>query len=207
MEYIKHICHLAYNMMEDANIIIEKTDNNGSLWLGNYKATLNLNFLLKNNISVIVNCTPDIPYIYEVYDAKYLKGLLHLETFRIPVQDRKDDINLMEQYYHIALPFILKKLLKEKKNIIINCFAGRQRSASIVALVLFVLIDTNSDTNRDTNNDKRELIIKLPITHTLDKSELMNNIINYIIKIRPQAFRFGMRVNFKESLDNFLLIK
>jgi protein-tyrosine phosphatase len=189
---------IVYNMMEDANLIIPRDASNGSLWLGNYKATLDLKFLLEKNISVIVNCTPDIPYIYEVFEPEKLVGLSQLETYRIPVQDSllPHDIYLMEQYYHIALPFVLKKLLKDKKNIIINCHAGRQRSASLLALVLFVLIDNNMLPHMLTLPNKSD-----------STQQLMRNIIKFIIKKRPQAFSFGMRVNFKESLEKFLNIK
>jgi protein-tyrosine phosphatase len=187
---------VAYNTtMENANLIIPKSESNGSLWLGNYKTILDINFLLENNISVVVNCTPDTPYIYDILDQKELKGLSQLETFRIPVQDSllPHDIYLMEEYYHIALPFVLKKLLKEKKNVVINCWAGAQRSASIVALVLFAIIYNNMLPNEQS----------LPPNNS-DKSKLMRSIIKFIIKKRPRAFSWGMRVNFKESLQKFL---
>ena len=185
------VYNIAYNMTENSNLIIPRTEHNGALWLGNYKAILDLDFLVSNNISVIINCTPDIPYIYEVLESSKMANLSQLETFRIPVFDSllDKDIFLMEQYYHIVLPFILKKLLKEKKNIIINCHAGRQRSASVIALILYILIDNNL-----ISYDK------LP-SKSNNKPKLMRSIIQYIQKERPQAFSFGMRVNFKKSLE------
>jgi protein-tyrosine phosphatase len=197
MNIFSKVYNIAYNMTENSNLIIPQSEKNGALWLGNYKATLDLDFLVSNNISVVVNCTPDIPYIYEVLDSSEMVNLRQLETFRIPVFDSllDKDIYLMEQYYHIVLPFILKKLLKEKKNIIINCHAGRQRSASVVALVLYILIDNNL-----MSYDK------LP-SKLNNKPKLMRSIIQYIQKERPQAFSFGMRVNFKKSLENFLHIE
>lgn len=194
---MNYLFSAATNLMENANLIIPNTKTNGSLWLGNYKAILDLNFLTENNVSVVINCTPDIPYIYEVYDTSQLTGLTQLETFRIPVRDslKPHDIYLMEEYYHIALPFVLQKLIKESKNVIINCYAGKQRSASLLALVLYVLIENNILTD----------YVDLPLK-TSDKSEQMRNIIQFMLKKRPQAFTFGFRINFKESLEKFLNI-
>lgn len=198
-------------MMENANLIIPKIESKcGSLWLGNYKAILDLDFLVNNNISVVINCTADIPYIYEVLNTEELVSLKQLETFRIPVQDSllEYDIKLMEEYFHIALPFILKKLIKEKKNVIINCYMGRQRSSINVALILYVLI-FNDILSPETENGENgpsniyPILNELPLK-TTNKPKLMRNIIKYIIKKRPQAFSWGYRVNFKHSLEKFL---
>ena len=198
MEYIGNIL---INMFDNANKIIDKTDNNGNLWLGDYQSTLDLDFLVKNQISVIINCTPDIPYIYEVLDSKDLSKIKNLETFRIPVLDSllEHDILLMEQYYHKVIPFILNKLIRENKNVLVNCYAGKQRSASVVAAVLYVILDNN--------------IIYIPNLHNTSGNTAgntagnMNNIIKFILKKRPVAFSFGLRVNFKKSLEKFLKIK
>lgn len=192
MEYISGLSNIVVNMFDSANKIIDKTDRNGNLWLGDYHSTLDINFIVKNDISVIINCTPDIPYIYEILDSKDLIKIKNLETFRIPVLDSllEHDILLMEQYYHTVIPFILRKLISEHKNILINCYAGKQRSASVVAAVLYVILDNN--------------IVHIP---GLNPPADMNNIIKYISKKRPVVFSFGLRVNFKKSLENFLKIK
>ena len=76
-------------------------------------------------------------------------------------------------------------------------FLGRQRSACIVSALLFVLVDNNlmkfENIQISENKD--------------NKSELMKRIIKYIIKRRPQAFSWGLRVNFKSSLQRFFNIK
>jgi protein-tyrosine phosphatase len=214
MNFLFSTVNIIHNtVMENANIIIPSLkDKCGSLWLADHKAILDLNFLIKNNISVIINCTPDIPYVYEVLSGKELNGLKQLETFRIPVQDSllNYDIDLMEQYFHISLPFILKKLIKEKKNVVINCAAGKQRSAINVALVLFTLI-YNDILSPETHidglaNNIYPIFNELPLK-TTNKPELMRNIIKYIIKKRPQAFTYGYRINFKESIEKFLGFK
>lgn len=193
MEFIKNV--LTYP--DNANLIIKKTNGgNGNLWLGNMKAALDLDFLVDNNISVIVNVTADIPYIHEILDPEMLCkknnnycGLRQLETFRIPVFDSllPHDIYLMEQYLPQVLPFIIQKLYNEKKNVLIHCHAGKQRSAIVVAALLYTL-QVKENTPQA-------------------KSKFMNNIINYIIKKRPCAFTYGLRVNFKESIENYFNIK
>lgn len=125
---------------ENANLIIKKSDINGNLWLGNMKAALDLNFLVDNNISVIVNCSPDIPYVVDLLDPEMLCrqnknhcGLRQLETMRIPVFDSllPHDIYLMEQYLPHVLPFIIKKLYKEKKNVLIHCHAKQNLAIKV----------------------------------------------------------------------------
>jgi hypothetical protein len=185
-------------LLENANCIIPRNKKSGALWLGNYKSSLDPVFLKDNNISVIINCTIDLPYVYEILDPEK-HGLSKLETFRIPVYDSllEHDIIIMEQYLSTALPFILKKLLTEHKNILVNCHAGAQRSAVCVAALLFVLVD--NDIMKLSNK-------KITITNINDKSKLMKEIIDYILIKRPRAFSYGFRVNFKKSLERFFNI-
>ena len=59
------------------------------LWLGNSKAALDINFLKQNKIDLIINCTPNIPFI---------SNNINIETYRIPVNDSllERDFILME---------------------------------------------------------------------------------------------------------------
>lgn len=183
------------SLFDNVNNIIPANKKSGAMWLGNYKSALDPVFLKDNDISVIINCSADLPYIYDIIDPAQ-HGLDKLETFRIPVYDSllDHDIYIMEQYYHTVLPFILKKMLSEHKNILIHCHAGAQRSASVVAAVLFVLID-----NEIMSFDK--------LQNREDKSKLMKKIIAYILEKRPRAFSYGFRVNFKKSLETFFSIE
>jgi len=122
---------MLYNYFDNVNNIIPGDDNintgdivSGQIWLGNMKAALDPKFIKENKISVIINASVDIPFIFDVIDpAEY--GISKLETYRIPVYDSllEHDIYIMEQYLHKVLQFLLKKLLKEKKNILIHCHA------------------------------------------------------------------------------------
>jgi len=196
MNYIRGIASMTINYFDNVNIILKKSNNNGDLWLGNYKSAVDLSFINSNNISVIINCTAESPYIFELYEPQDLIGLKQLETMRIPVYDSllEQDLNLMEKHFKIVLPFILKKCLKERKNILIHCWAGKQRSLAILAATLYVILDNN--------------LIKIPnLIKTNDQSQNMKNIINYIRIFRPQACSFGLRCNFKPSLERYFNIK
>ena len=187
-----------YNYFENVNLIIPASEKSGNLFLGNYKIAINPEFLVDNDISVIINCTIDSPYIYDILDYRTLNqyNLYTLETFKIPVYDSllEYDINKMTEYLKIAIPFILKKCITEKKNILIHCYAGKQRSSCVVAAVLFTLIDNNIMQFKEIQMDN-------------DKSKLMKNIIHYIIEKRPQAFSYALRVNFQKSLEDFFHLK
>jgi hypothetical protein len=78
--------------------------------------------------------------------------------------------------------------------------SGRQRSACVVAALLFVLIDNN------LMKFENEQIGGSEEPNVTDKNKLMKRIIKYIIKRRPQAFSYGLRVNFKPSLERFFNI-
>lgn len=178
-----------------ANCIIPKSSQYGALWIGDYQSAIDPVFLKNNNITVIVNCSIDLPFVYDVLSKKQ-HGLMNLETFRIPVYDSclKHDINIMEQYLHIVLPFLLKKLLIKKNNILVHCHAGAQRSAIVVAALLFLLIDK-----------KLMKFPDIPNTHN-NKSQQMIYVINYILTKRPKVFNYGFRVNFKSSVNKFFNI-
>ena len=61
--------------------------------------------------------------------------------------------------------------------------SGAQRSAAIVAALLYTLNE------KEPNQEA--------------KTECMKKIIKYITKLRPRVFSWGLRVNFRESLDNY----
>ena len=170
---------------DNANLII--SNNNANLWLGNYKAALDFNFLKENNISVIINCTKEIPFIFEISKAP-----LKLETIRIPIYDsnsERDNSLLMDNLKNV-LEFVHNKFFKEHKNILIHCAVGKSRSASVVAAFLYYSIKKSRKNIANTTDD-----------------QLMNNVIKYIISKRPCTFYYGTRVNFREALQTFFKIK
>lgn len=190
------------NMKTSVNEIIP------NLWLGNYKTALDVDFLLDNKINMIINCTPNTPFINDLVNDKLksekynnidpinLCSIYNIETFRIPVNDSllERDIILMEHYFKIIIPLLLKKYTTEKKNILIHCHAGKQRSAIVVTALLKVLLDNN--------------YIELPEIPTSQcQITQYKNIYNYLLTKRPQVFSYGFRINFEKSFKRFFNIK
>lgn len=156
------------------------------LWLGNCFSAVNKDFLKKNNIDIVVNCTPDQPFLAETL-------VLHPITFiRIPVYDSllEKDLILMEQYLKLIVPYLYNQHTQHHKNILVHCHAGKQRSAIVVATLLYFFLTQRQDTFID-------------IKH-LTQPQIHAALFNYIIKKRPQAFTYGFRINFLKSFQRFL---
>ena len=98
-----------------------------NIWLGDKTASQSKVFLERMNIGLIVNCTKDIPFCEGVT----------CEQLRLPVDD-----NLMPEEIAFMTknsPRIIRKIWKIYSSgipVFIHCYAGVQRSASIVAMFL-----------------------------------------------------------------------
>jgi rhodanese-related sulfurtransferase len=109
--------------MQNANEIIPR------VWLGNRFAAVNEEWLAEKNITVVFNCTKDLPYSPSIK-----------RRYRIPVHDNleADEINNMTKWS----PEIAYKILREYntgRNILIHCAAGMQRSAAALTIFLITL--------------------------------------------------------------------
>jgi hypothetical protein len=171
------------------------------LWLGDANAALDTDFLLKNNINYIVNCTQTVPVIHDTLNKKDLslddiKQLCKIDTFRIPVNDSllEKDFILMEQYFKIILPLLLRKYTIEKKNILIHCFAGKQRSAIVVAAFLKIL-----------NDNKYIHLTDIP-KNNIEKSVQFQTICNFMLSKRIQVFTYGYKINFIKTYKRYFNI-
>lgn len=114
--------------MQNANEIIPR------VWLGNRHAAVDGPWLQRNNITVVFNCTKDLPY----HDS--IK-----KRYRVPVDDNLEavEINNMTKWS----PEIAYKVIKEYKaghNILIHCAAGMQRSAAVLTIFLITLTGENA---------------------------------------------------------------
>ncbi len=97
------------------------------LWLGNKGASQDTQWLRANQIGAIFNCTKDIPFKQGVVPHMY----------RIPVDDnlQPDEIrNLGGWAWEICLK--LNRERTQGNRILVHCFAGMQRSAAVVAMLL-----------------------------------------------------------------------
>jgi dual specificity phosphatase 12 len=105
---------------DNANEIISR------LWLGNVKASMDEDFIRQKNITVVFNCTKNLPFS-PIIETRY----------RIPVDDNleEEEIRNMELWSsEIAYKMIGEYI--QGKTILVHCMAGMQRSAASVAFFL-----------------------------------------------------------------------
>ena len=121
------------------------------LWLGNVRASQDEDFIQREKIDVIFNCTKDLPFLYEerrslttMKDLPFLieerRSLTMPKQYRVPVDDNLQE----EEIRNIELwsPEIAHKLLtlyNKGHTILVHCYAGMQRSAACVAILLIAL--------------------------------------------------------------------
>jgi protein-tyrosine phosphatase len=137
------------------------------VWVGNYKSAKNKDFCKKHNIKAILNCTPDLPNTFCAKNIEYMK---------IPVEDslKDKDIQKMVEFLPAAAEFIHKHVDVQNHNILVHCWAGRQRSAISVAAYL----------------------VKY-------KGMLPSQAIKFVQSQRVEAFHGLESINFQDSLVNF----
>lgn len=96
------------------------------LWLGNAKSSMDEDFIRRNNITVVFNCTKNLPFS-PIIPVKY----------RVPVDDNleEEEIRNMELWStEIAYKIIYEYM--EGNTVLVHCAAGMQRSAASVAFML-----------------------------------------------------------------------
>ena len=100
------------------------------LWLGNMTASMDENFIKHNHITVVFNCTKNLPFS-PIIPVKY----------RVPVDDnlQEEEIRNMELWSgEIAYKIIAEYV--QGRNILVHCAAGKQRSAASVAFMLIAYL-------------------------------------------------------------------
>ena len=105
------------------------------LWLGNVRASQDEDFIQRENIDVIFNCSKDLPFMFNMP-----------KQYRVPVDDNLQE----EEIRNIELwsPEIAHKLLtmyNKGHTILVHCYAGMQRSAACVAILLIALKHIRAD--------------------------------------------------------------
>jgi len=105
----------------NADIIIPR------IWLGNFAASQDVMFLRANQISVIFNCTKDLPF-QTAHSAK---------MYRVPIHDNLDPVEIrnLSLWSYEAVHKVMNEY-KQGNHILIHCAAGMQRSAALLAMFL-----------------------------------------------------------------------
>ena len=138
------------------------------LYLGNIQASKNANFFKLKKIKAVLNCTKDIPNTFRRDES--------IEYMRIPVDDslKQKDFDLMYQFMPVIVEFIYKHVVIQKNNILVHCYAGKERSAIAVAAYL---------------------VAKYNMTP--------HDACKFVMDKRPEAFWFGKSVNFDQALNKY----
>jgi protein-tyrosine phosphatase len=99
------------------------------LWLGNKTAAADPEFLRTVGVTTVFNATKDLPF-----------SPLVQRKYRVPVDDNLQPVEIKNMAEWS--PEIVYKVINEYKQgsvILIHCYAGMQRSAAIMAMVLIAL--------------------------------------------------------------------
>lgn len=94
------------------------------LFLGNVESSSDISFINDNNITTIINCTPDLPNKYEHQGICYI---------RIPISDILSEP--IHNYFKMTYN-IINKTKKNGGNVLIHCLQGISRSSTIVLAYL-----------------------------------------------------------------------
>lgn len=103
------------------------------IWLGDAISASDDEWITRNQISVIFNCTKDIPFSAT---ARCIT-----QRYRLPVDDnlQASEIDNMSAW---AAEAVLKAYnsWRAGNRVLIHCYAGRQRSAAIVTMLVILLL-------------------------------------------------------------------
>lgn len=104
-----------------------------NLWLGNIKIAQTLSFYSDHNVDCVINCSKDLPF----YNEK-------CKNIRVSVHDnlKKEEIERLFDYFDTCSDFI-NIHLKQNSTILVHCYAGKQRSASIILAYLMKYANIN----------------------------------------------------------------
>ena len=120
MTNVNHM--MPIGLMSDANQIMPR------LWLGNFWSSQDQDLITKHQITVIINCTKDLPFM----------DLPGVYKYRVPVDDNLQKKEIIDMIYWLVkiLP-IIDHHLQYGRSILIHCAAGVQRSAIVVLSYLY----------------------------------------------------------------------
>ena len=111
---------------DNYNLIIDH------LYLGNYLAAKDQRFINNKKINLVINCSKDIEY------PSFYKNINHnFEYIRLPLNDsthRIDQFIMQSNLYKLCR--LIDNYYTKKLNVFVHCYAGMQRSATVVICYL-----------------------------------------------------------------------
>lgn len=117
------------------------------IWLGNSKASQDETFLKNANITVVFNCTKDLPFHSSIR-----------RRYRVPVDDNleEQEIRNLELWSYETVIKMLQEY-KAGRTIFVHCHAGMQRSPAVVAMFLIVLYRMTADKAMEFIKERRPI--------------------------------------------------
>ena len=117
------------------------------LWLGNVRASEDEDFIRRENIQVVFNCTKDLPFSH-----------LIRTQYRVPVHDnlQEDEIRNLT-LWSTEIAYKLMTEYNKGKPILVHCMAGMQRSAASVAFLLIALKRMHAQEAMDYIRERRPI--------------------------------------------------
>lgn len=97
------------------------------LWIGSKKDSQSYTFLKKNGVALVVNCSRDLPTT--------TPESMGIPCVRVPVHDHPSEAPRLAAHAPAACRQ-MHKTLKGGGAVLVHCFAGVSRSASLVAVFL-----------------------------------------------------------------------
>jgi predicted protein tyrosine phosphatase len=95
------------------------------IWIGSRGDSENAAFFNRHKISLVINCSRDIPFTFPG----------HVQTYRVNVHDNKTERATILQYWPDAVKAI-ENAVSKKNGVLVHCYAGMQRSTATVAAYL-----------------------------------------------------------------------
>lgn len=161
---------LFLNFFKSINLYTDYTKYNKYIYLGNIYAAQNNDFLKKNDISVIVNCSKDIEFS-KLSSIQY--------KYRININDNTSiqSIQYMSLYMKYLIP-IINDHINKKKKVLIHCRAGMQRSAAFLAALFMYRYNINKVMSMYFINKKR-IFAFFPLSNFSLSLDIYENYLNY----------------------------
>lgn len=107
------------------------------IYVGNYASASDRTFLQTSGITLVLNCTREVPVPAELYKN------LGIEAYRLPLVDSTSDEAQVAMHDVVDRAVeLMREHIARGGNVLVHCFAGVQRSATIVLAYLMRLHPT-----------------------------------------------------------------
>ncbi len=141
-----------------------------NLWLGNILDARNKEFMEK--IDVVINCSKNIPF----YSKKSL-------NIRIRVNDDLTELEITNLYKYLHnVTAVIHKHLRDNKIVLVHCYAGKQRSASIVCAYIMRYLNISYIEATDLMRSKRSVVF-MPLPNFDSALKLYQENLNKMSKL------------------------